>query len=797
MVSDCKNLSQIDVKFTPGRPFLPFEQLMAVQPASSCKLLPEPYRHLMTETNSPISDFYPENFAIDMEGKRAEWEGVVQIPFIDENRLLKAINSVPTGSLTANERKRNSQGNVLIFSHDSKSKDVAFCQSTLPRHFSDVSRCNSTAMERPAPPPLPAGEAGFRPKLINGTKTGAMTVAGFPTLKTLAIYGELHKAGVDVFGMKSRKDSLILKFKDLTKGMDQSLLTAKVIGKAVINQRAWVNWPYVKESIVEKVADELAIVRANGAEQKSVGWDIDIINMKNEYLSKCGIDLGDVKLVLHVRPVEGLVRQSGGAIEKRFAKETKPFPIQITLRKNPAPDPRFDPASFLKDDGTFVGYEFKVGSKAIFLGQSHYGSVAQVTESITAPNSGLRKGKSQSIGKRYRVVIEMLPETSAQVASSAKRLLHSMKPRYTPSGRVSAMLGVTPQALGKITGNLWVSIGENRNDTIDLGLCVKDGKKGLHVPDFCAPLESANPNRKVGWAFSDALISVLKTYKHKFPSVWAVLDQERITVEKVFPGLSKDAAVEQLQKVKKWLVSQPSSRRKLVKTTSEVASDASIEIFQASLPPTVKSTNIVEMDTVAPAMLLPPIDAHGLMAIFSGGSFALADRVVAVSSSGIPPFGSRGTVVGVHDNFVEVLFDSPFTGGDDLGGRCTGNHGAVLPHYALLNLSRPHAVLNEEPTTISKAKQSTSKAPKIPDAHGHRGFGMGRGRGGGMNNATVQPTAPGKVAGKQLLDQLQLSEAPPPPPMPSGALLGNTASQETTKREHADAIWKLMMGAKK
>ena len=38
----------------------------------------------MTDEHSPILDFYPLDFSIDLNGKRQEWEAVVLIPFIDE-----------------------------------------------------------------------------------------------------------------------------------------------------------------------------------------------------------------------------------------------------------------------------------------------------------------------------------------------------------------------------------------------------------------------------------------------------------------------------------------------------------------------------------------------------------------------------------------------------------------------------------------------------------------------------------------------------------------------------------------
>ena len=38
----------------------------------------------MTNPQSPIIDFYPLDFRTDLNGKRAEWEALVLIPFIDQ-----------------------------------------------------------------------------------------------------------------------------------------------------------------------------------------------------------------------------------------------------------------------------------------------------------------------------------------------------------------------------------------------------------------------------------------------------------------------------------------------------------------------------------------------------------------------------------------------------------------------------------------------------------------------------------------------------------------------------------------
>lgn len=48
----------------------------------------------MTDPNSPIIDFYPDEFELDLNGKKQEWEAVVKIPFIDQKRLVEALNGI-------------------------------------------------------------------------------------------------------------------------------------------------------------------------------------------------------------------------------------------------------------------------------------------------------------------------------------------------------------------------------------------------------------------------------------------------------------------------------------------------------------------------------------------------------------------------------------------------------------------------------------------------------------------------------------------------------------------------------
>lgn len=55
--------------------------------------------------------------------------------------------------------------------------------------------------------------------------------------------------------------------------------------------------------------------------------------------------------------------------------------MQASLRRNPAPDPRFDPSAMENALGPLT---FEVGQKAIFLGRAYYGCVATVLPDVSA-----------------------------------------------------------------------------------------------------------------------------------------------------------------------------------------------------------------------------------------------------------------------------------------------------------------------------------------------------------------------------------------------------------------------------
>ncbi|OSS55173.1 hypothetical protein B5807_00109 [Epicoccum nigrum] len=126
--------------FEKGQPFHPYEQLMGVLPAASNHAIPEPFRVLMEDPESPIYDFYPVDFPIDLNGKKFAWQGVAVLPFIDEKRLLEAM-ATKYPELSPDEKQRNEFGKeTLMFSTEGKlfgDANTALYRTAVKKHTID------------------------------------------------------------------------------------------------------------------------------------------------------------------------------------------------------------------------------------------------------------------------------------------------------------------------------------------------------------------------------------------------------------------------------------------------------------------------------------------------------------------------------------------------------------------------------------------------------------------------------------------------------------------------------------
>ena len=121
------NLLPIDARafaFDPGRPYPPLWQLMAVLPPQSAHALPRVMAYLMTDDRSPLKEFYPTTFTVDLEGGTAAYKGHVLVPFIDGAKLEKVLMTEDL-ALLPDEQRRNSFGETLLFVSQERTPPVS------------------------------------------------------------------------------------------------------------------------------------------------------------------------------------------------------------------------------------------------------------------------------------------------------------------------------------------------------------------------------------------------------------------------------------------------------------------------------------------------------------------------------------------------------------------------------------------------------------------------------------------------------------------------------------------------
>ncbi|GAX09715.1 5'-3' exoribonuclease 1 [Fistulifera solaris] len=334
MLSDLVGLEKIlkDISFEGkmGEPLKPFEQLMACMPPSHAKLLPEPYRPLMTDENSPIASFYPRTFTIDMNGKRWPWEAVVLLPFIDSKRLIEAAKSVDSSLLSQEELNRNRQGEPVVFQRLADGRDAS-TESKI-----EVTPLSSSFLHY-AGKRVPL----FRPKLKDGIQ---VPLGGRPTLcDGLVESVMLRSVHLNVHGMQSRYKTACLELRNEA----LEVLPAETIAPHMIGTVIYIDYPHLTEAFVTAVSDQQCIVRGNKTKRPwSLKEAADRKIEKRRLMKKFffgdqlpgsgGISFGkldsmmEIETVLHVRPLRGLETLSDGRVVKTFAKFEVEVPLFVT-----------------------------------------------------------------------------------------------------------------------------------------------------------------------------------------------------------------------------------------------------------------------------------------------------------------------------------------------------------------------------------------------------------------------------------------------------------------------------------
>ena len=712
MISDVKKGFGADMNFKLGQPFRPFQQLMGVLPDRSKSIVPEPYHDLMTNPNSPIHDFYPRNFELDMNGKKQDWEAVVKIPFIDEKRLLSAM-ATKEHLLSDEERKRNEFGVTLKFSY---SADTNFTYpSSLPGVFNDIPncRCVENIYELPTMDGLEVYTG-----LVDGVKLGAESLAGFPTLKVLPHVGQLAYHGVSVFQQDTRNQSMIIT------ELGAESLTSIENAKKKLGQVVHVGYPFLQEAKVIKVSDEMFdYVWPSHPQPQPIqihhnGSAINEFHKMSEriekvYSKRLGMIIGTVESIVHVEVLKGLTKTNKGDLIKEYG--TVPgiesqYATQTIVDSVLSEDERF-----LERTALPIEEEFPLGSRGFFLGLKDgcYGRPLEISQHRENDKVDVWISTSKNHSERW--------------GRDLAKQMEASRP-YFRAYLVAKQLSLNPLALSKITSSFNVTSSSLR---LNLGLNLKFESKQLKVLGY---------SRKVnnGWEYSPKAVELITQYMIKFPEFIAGVQRnprgDGFQDTDFYP---EEIASEKMKEIGKWLKSVEVKEFERVPLNAEQLDSDVVRAIEHQADSVNNSRQGAlknqRLENAPRHSILKPADAAQRL---RGQEFQVGDRVAYVADKGKVPLGLTGTVVGItatpRSTLLDISFDGTFMAGTTLNERCSPFRGASVDSSTVLNLTNPQVFADTRP-----------KVPTAPRAY----YAANYGAAAGLQGQYVQASAPSPLQG--------------------------------------------------
>uniref|UniRef100_A0A8C3GB14 5'-3' exoribonuclease 1 n=1 Tax=Cyclopterus lumpus TaxID=8103 RepID=A0A8C3GB14_CYCLU len=665
-LSDIKNISGLKLTFDLEKPFMPFQQLLAVLPAASMELLPESYRHLMSSELSPIIEYYPLDFQTDLNGKQQEWEAVVLIPFIDERCLLAAMDPF-NDKMTKEEKGRNRHTECAVYSYDSQ-KDFTYT-SNLPQLFPDIVHCHV----RKTDIPMDAWHVALD-HVSRRFDRSALYFCGFPTLQHIKHKFFKKKSGVVVFQQSSRGENMMLDILPSQEGEP----VCDHVAQQVLGKPVFVNWPHLEEARIIAVSDgnvkfcldeppgvqrvydrpstppPTKVTCPSDKEQKD--WVKDVQGLTEYFVKRKGIMVNDTSVVLYGQLLSGrkYIPKANGVVEleKQWSKQVLPFAYQTIV---------------------------KVHARQKWIHGSE--SLGPVTKRVQDSSDVIKDG-------RVRVVFNVPHEPQLELLIQNQ---HKYCVKYSPGYILASRLGITSYLVSRFSGSIFIA-GMHGIHLPNVGLNLKFNKKNEEVPGYTKRTEKE-------WLYSSAVEELLAEYLDRFSEVFNLVSRNShddvFYEDDVWPAEDQNGA-EKVGEITSWLKGHPVSSIGRTSCDLQVLDSAIVERIE---------------DAVERAK---PLEQQQGVVPDPDSEYRLFDRVINTRESFSVPLGLRGTVIGIKgaereaEVLYEVVFDEEFAGG--LNIRCTSPRGYRLPPCALINLSHGARVdhSSHKLTAIVKPQPATA-----------------------------------------------------------------------------------------
>ena len=665
-LSDLTKLDEFVCNFDLATPYVPFEQLLAVLPPASGGLLPAPYRRLMTDQDSPILDFYPTEFEMDLNGKRNDWEAVCLLNFVDEARLHAAVGTIQLDLLSADERQRNTRDPET---HVQYSDQKLTATSTLVQFSDCVCRCR---VEKVTPPAASNSHGGV-------SKPSADT--GLSSLT--------HPAAKLEF--EQRQPGNICKFGAFLSNFKTAWPRSGGVGRDTAcdaGDRANPN-----ASMVLTASSGVASPPANLLGQHVRLWPLSTVGKVVGLLdADQTIGCGMAGPFESIRNEMMRHHQMSSGVEFDYDVLTSLVVVQPLLQKLWVPSGRYiceydeaNPVAFpagcvLEVDAfssSAADFEFSRGSQVICADQASpfYRHCGTVTTDSAADGT-------------HSVDFICYPKLEDNV--SLHPCLAEINEPWQTLAELAASCGIHASTALWITSSLNLKVKGREHE---VGLALHLSKRTRLVRLGYARRYKSFANGQV--VFSPRSVAAVKTYKDRYPALFDGLDRVAATtaspaeVDRLSGAsvLGPESAAKQVCAVTGFLAALDVFESPLVPSTAALLSTQTIAAVEAAL-----ESNPVESTTSSTTLQASQLHPAG-----SSESVANQPQLGAWVAGSFPhgpmAFGAAGVVVGYQCSAgrvtVEVLMAAPVTTGCTLGGRCGALRGVTVAATAVVPLSLP------------------------------------------------------------------------------------------------------------
>lgn len=491
--------SSIDFNFQLNEPFLPLVQLLSVIPQASRQILPKAFQPLTTDSDSPLIDFFPKEYGVDLNEKIHDYEAIILIPFVNEELFLKVFHDYKS-KLTPGEVERNKFGHYLsmIFSEQPVQPNETLDSSLYPNVLAKKIRHDFYVL----PPEI----------IFKGIRTNVdlKAITGFPTLNGIEYRVKIENSRGG--GMYSYPTMVLhITSKNFTT-TEMNEILHNCSGKMV-----YINWPLLSEAKLLHLFDRenkysLAEKGQIAVEKLSPNEQSNIQTLTRSYchqtLRSKGVSMNEAIVVAQVAPLQSQHYQVQGAkvvLLKEWANTPLYVPMDLILYNVRSPYRK------LPQHVSFCTIFTK--QKSYYLvEQPYYGYKATVVD---------YDQKRNLIHAKIRVTSE--PDFQEILNNSQYILTENYINEYKMVHEIRSKLKVSDICIKRLLGSVLIEYKANgeRDRRLNIGLKLKYKSNAmLKIKPYCIPGYSMEKRNEIFYSYK--VISLFEEYHKQFPFIFGM-----------------------------------------------------------------------------------------------------------------------------------------------------------------------------------------------------------------------------------------------------------------------------------